>query len=501
MKARILFITLLLGTATSGLAQDWALLNPAYRYNYSLGGTDTITNQVFVTQIDTLGTDDLLLNLNGVAKVCDTCSTDMYEMRVWPDAPQWLGGQVRITNDVWHFTGNGERVILPLADAGSTWLYDTLNNVWADIGAMMPATTFDLPDEHRTIALSNGDSLLLSRDHGILAWDSGHELIGINGPQLGRTIPTLAEFFPYAAGDLLEYHKDYGSCDGVWGCDGEYSDFKFTVDNGEEQDSAIVWDGWLKEHGVSYFQLGSEHVEVPFGQNSPAQWITGGPELPWSELLFSYPGQLVIREHFIAPYGPWPNACIAEHRLDTAGRHLIGCRAFDDPNFELHIGHFFWYGGEAPGPDGTIAIHGPEDNSYIEDPHAGVTYIEGFGLLAFSGSYFETSESYWLHGLMLDGDTVYGSFTDDGILLGMGGPSPRDNFRIAPNPANDFITVEGLPNDAGILFVMDAAGRTQLALATEAQERITIDVSAFPPGIYVLHTANGSLAQRFAVIR
>ncbi len=35
-------------------AQDWALLNPAYRYNYSLGGTDTITNQVFVTQIDTL---------------------------------------------------------------------------------------------------------------------------------------------------------------------------------------------------------------------------------------------------------------------------------------------------------------------------------------------------------------------------------------------------------------------------------------------------------------
>lgn len=32
MKARILFITLLLGTATSGLTQDWALINPAYRY-------------------------------------------------------------------------------------------------------------------------------------------------------------------------------------------------------------------------------------------------------------------------------------------------------------------------------------------------------------------------------------------------------------------------------------------------------------------------------------
>lgn len=485
-------------------AQDWALLNPAYRYNYSLGGTDTITNQVFVTQIDTLGTDDLLLNLNGVVKVCDTCSTDIYEMRVWPDAPQWLGGQVRITNDVWHFTGNGERVIMPLADAGSTWLYDTLNNVWAEIGAVMPATTFDLPDEHRTIALSNGDSLLLSRDHGILVWDSGHELIGINGPQLGRTIPTLAEFFPYTAGDLLQYDKGYGLCDGVGGCESRSSEFKFTVESGDEQDSTIVWEGWLKGHNVWSFQLGgigSQPVEVHDYYNSTGQWTSGIPELPWAELLFSYPGQLINRTHFMdSSYGIGTNACIAEHRVDTAGRYVIGCRTFQNPIYQSY-GHFFWYGGEAPGPNGTIPLFGPEDYGDIGDPQAGVTYIEGFGLLAFSGFYFETGEHYWLRGLMLDGDTVYGSFTDDSILLGLNDPLPRSNFQIAPNPANDFITIEGLANDAGTLLVMDAAGRTQLTRATMGRKHITLDVSTLPPGIYLLRAADGTVTRRFAIVR
>lgn len=484
-------------------AQDWALLNPAYRYNYSLGGTDTITNQVFVTQIDTLGTDDLLLNLNGVVKVCDTCSTDIYEMRVWPDAPQWLGGQVRITNDVWHFTGNGERVIMPLADAGSTWLYDTLNNVWAEIGAVMPATTFDLPDEHRTIALSNGDSLLLSRDHGILVWDSGHELIGINGPQLGRTIPTLAEFFPYMAGDILEYEKGYGSCDGIGGCEGRSSEFKFTVESGDEQDSAIVWEGWLKAHDVWYFQLGgigSPTQYVHDYTNATGQWTSGIPELPWSELLFSYPGQLVIGEHFMAPYGPRPNACIAEHRLDTAGRYVIRCRPFQ-PEGAGDTGHFFHYEGETSGPGGTSQLFGPIDWNYEEEPHRGVLYTEGIGLIAFTGNYFEMEEHYWLRGLMLDGDTVYGSFTDDSILLGLNDPLPRSNFQIAPNPANDFITIEGLANDAGTLLVMDAAGRTQLTRATMGRKHITLDVSTLPPGIYLLRAADGTVTRRFAIVR
>ncbi|MCC6654279.1 MAG: hypothetical protein IT231_03845, partial [Flavobacteriales bacterium] len=47
MMRSILLLIALSGSAAS--AQNWALLNPAYKYNYSNDGTDTISNQIFVT--------------------------------------------------------------------------------------------------------------------------------------------------------------------------------------------------------------------------------------------------------------------------------------------------------------------------------------------------------------------------------------------------------------------------------------------------------------------
>jgi len=64
-------------SAPSLIAQDRALINPAYKYNYSLGGTDTITNQIFVTQVDTLGPDSFRYALNLIGIRCDTCSTSL----------------------------------------------------------------------------------------------------------------------------------------------------------------------------------------------------------------------------------------------------------------------------------------------------------------------------------------------------------------------------------------------------------------------------------------
>jgi hypothetical protein len=37
----------------------WALLNPEYKYNYSNDGTDTISNQIFITHMDPLGLDSI----------------------------------------------------------------------------------------------------------------------------------------------------------------------------------------------------------------------------------------------------------------------------------------------------------------------------------------------------------------------------------------------------------------------------------------------------------
>ena len=58
-------------------AQNWALINPDYKYNYSNDGTDTISNQIFVTHVDTLGADSFRYALNRIGSRCEPC----------PDAP------------------------------------------------------------------------------------------------------------------------------------------------------------------------------------------------------------------------------------------------------------------------------------------------------------------------------------------------------------------------------------------------------------------------------
>jgi hypothetical protein len=70
--------TLLLITITLlSSGQDWALINPAYRYNYSDDGTDTISNQIRVMEVDTLGVDSVLYTLNRIAFLCDSCPASL----------------------------------------------------------------------------------------------------------------------------------------------------------------------------------------------------------------------------------------------------------------------------------------------------------------------------------------------------------------------------------------------------------------------------------------
>ena len=496
-------LLLLCCALSSGLlfAQNWVLINPDYKYNYSNDGTDTISNQISVTHVDTLGVDSFRYELNRIAVICDTCSSIGQLSYFWPDAPQWLGGEVDVNNNVWHFKTGVSRVILPLAATGDTWIFDTLNNVMAQMGPVAGATTFGLADEHRSITLSNGDALELSRDHGILTWDSGQQLIGINGSQLGRTIPTLPEFFPYVANDVLEYKVSYGGCDGVGGCDGHSKEFKFTVDAGVIADSAILLSGWMVAHSLWSFTVGGPGTyvqEVHDHMNSAGQWNPGFPELPWSELLFSYPGQLVKRQSFFVPQFGAPNYCIAEHRLDSAGRYVIGCRSLPSPFSMYYEGQFFYMSNQS-GPFGTYEINGPEDNCYDGQPECGVTYTEGIGLVGFYGDYFERSEYYFLNGAVLGGDTI-GTITPDDVLLGVNDQEMIPH-RIFPNPATDHLELTSVPPGT-VCTILNATGQV-LLLHTTSSPTERIDVSSLVPGFYLLRVnyRQGQRTQAFIIAR
>lgn len=496
MRTSLLFAFLVAGSLSN--AQNWALINPTYKYNYSFGGTDTITNQVFVTETESIGPASFHFELNRMAVVCDTCGALGAERFIWPDASQWVGGEVDVVDDVWHFHEGTSRVILPLAGTGTTWLLDTVNGIWAEMQESVAATSFGEVDEHRTILLNNGSQIVLSRDHGVLSWDSGHELVGINGPDVGRTIPELSSFFPYVAGDILEYEVWYGGCDGIGGCDGGTREFKFTVDQGDLLDSAIVFNGTMVAHFDQYWQDSpwSTTYHIHSYQNSSDEWNAGRPELPWSELLFSYPGQLILTTHRVDPMIQLPLNCIAQHGIDAAGRYTIGCLAFELGSSE-EVGHFI-YPGPPDGPHGTTRFFGPEDFCIQgSEPVCGVTYVEGVGLTSFVGNYFERGEYYTLRGAMIGVDTL-GTLTPDNIILGIAGSHLATPFTIQPNPVADAFSITGL---TGIhdLTITDLQGRIVLR-SMVSSARNEFQVSHLSSGIYLVHIP-GAAPQRFIIAR
>lgn len=476
-------------------AQNWALINPDYKYNYSNDGTDTISNQVFVTHVDTLGVDSFRYELNRIALVCDTCGSGDYSVFIRLDEPQFLGGQVTRSQGIWHLQNGVSYVLIPEAADGTTWLMDTVNGVWAAMGQTLVGTPFDPLEERRAIQLSTGDSIVIGRNHGILRWPSGYQLIGINGPDVGRTTPAFADFFPYATGDVIQYATEYGWCNGLGECNGKSLDYKFTFGTeGIAQDSAMIYSGLMLEHTIEYSHSAGMWTPMSYVHsyaNYATTWHAGVPELPWPELLFSYPGQLVRTTHRVFPDAPWePVWCVGEHGIDGNGRYTIGCR-------NLGGGHFLFGQNPLPTQDGYIEFYGPED--YCNggpEPDCGVRYSAGLGLERFIGNYFERGESYILSGAVLGGDTI-GTITPDDILLGVKDQDMADQ-RIFPNPASDHLQLSSVPPGT-VCSILNTTGQVLLKHTTSSSAE-RIDVSILTPGLYILKIA-GIGPFRFVIAR
>lgn len=503
MRYTILILFLSIGVLAC--AQNWALINPTYKYNYSNDGTDTISNQVFVTHVDTLGVDSFRYELNKIAVQCDTCSIGNWTVLMRLDEPQFMGGQISISQSGWHFDNGLSYLILPEATEGSTWLLDTANGVWAEMGPTEIGTTLDPLEQRRTILLSDGGSIVIGMDHGILHWLTNYDLLGINGLSLGATIPGMEELFPYAVGDVLEYQYGVGRCDSGFGCCGETHKYKFTVGSvGDQQDSSIVFEGstvrWTQFHYQNGVQNPTTYITSHGIGTNP--WTAGIPTFPWPELMFSYPGQLIQTSRLVpheetGPFAcfdvPLPMVCIAEHGINENGQYIIGCR---------NLGEGFFVHGYSPQllPNGYTEFSGPVDYfPGTTEPGWGVRYAAGIGFEWFRGSYFEQWEEYQLVGAVLGGDTI-GTLTPDGILLSIN-EDQKTASTPYPNPANDQLTIDGISQGTDYLIILDAIGHTCRSNPVSTQDRVTVYVSDLSPGLYFLQVGSSSIPQRFIIAR
>lgn len=107
--------------------------------------------------------------------------------------------------------------------------------------------------------------------------------------------------------------------------------------------------------------------------------------------------------------------------------------------------------------------------------------------------------AYWF--LNSNSDTINGiykmSLADFNTSTGIFNDSHRtEKLLVYPNPANDFINIKINSNTASNLYIKDVLGNVIEKIRVD-QNNITVSISEYPSGIYLIQDSNGKYNSRF----
>lgn len=442
-------------------AQDWALLNPAYRYNYNNDGTDTISNQIRVMGVDTLGVDSIRFALNRVARPCVECPPPC---NVQVELPQFLGSRCLRDGQTWTFNDPTELVIKPHAQVGEQWIFRPSDGTLCTVD--LYTVMLGVEDSVKRLTSALGDTVVWSKQQGLIYWHvqgaSSYSLVGINGAGVGRQVPTLADFFPYQPGDVVEfvdYQQEMGHA--TW----TYR--KVTIASRTETSDQIILNGPM----LYRWQHSSGNVETEYDANYT--WYIDEAHMPMLRLLSSAPQQYVgpgtvcepsPRQHEVS--------LIARHGLDASGNYIITTDNIGP------ITLFF--------PIDTVNEQCMHVTGFGFQQENMVLFRENFGLVLYSGHFGFTNERFYIQGARINGveqgvldpdDYFYTGITDD-----LAGPG----LMLHPNPADDRLSLQLPLIRSGMWQINSITGQVVAAGWMPATDKPSFDVSALSPGVYML---------------
>jgi len=495
MRGRLILISLLTGASLA--AQDWALLNPAYRYNYSLGGTDTITNQIFVERFDTLGPDSIAYRLNGVVRPTTQSTQCSWAQQVYQlHAPQFIGSRAVRSGSDWLLIGADDLLIRTAALPGQSWI--SPGGIQGGLQFAVQGNVLGQPDSLKWFAYDNGVTMILSKAHG-LRWiarsGTEHHLVGMQGAlDLGLRYPTQRDFFDYQPGDALEYRGTTSGTDGIcW----HTTNHKVRYDILQRTDGPTSTSYQVQR--ITNSQWNSTPVNWPNGPCPSGQWVNTAivpvtvEHAQWTaENLFGNAALNRLWPGAFAP--PDPNNWPFEAHLDFHSGLSWRSRIRGDGRYVLDTEPF--------GMQSTFVEPGPgfeqcwvDSLGLLYDMQT-VRFVQGIGRTMMSFFAFEHDGNDSLYAYSIGGEQV-GAFTPLDIILGVA-EAEQPSITMAPNPAADQVNVSHLPVGSR-LVLGDASGRMVLERKPSAANE-TIDVQHLAPGIYLL-SVEGMAPQRLIIAR
>jgi len=193
-----IFLTgLLIFFTVPAIGQQWRPLTSNEKFNFRIDTASFISNSIWVDSVK-IQNGDSVFYLNRVVTQCDTCSNPNWRLC---NQSQFLQKKmIQNSGGLYIFQEPGKYCLKNLALLNESWLFDSTSNITALVVNKSHEMIFNVYDSIKTILLSNGDTIRLSKNHGILEFpdfnlDQSYHLEGIEGRNIGIVIPKFADFF------------------------------------------------------------------------------------------------------------------------------------------------------------------------------------------------------------------------------------------------------------------------------------------------------------------
>ena len=488
MKHSLLAI-LIFGFFTDVIGQDWA---PFYAGDTCIYRNDTSEFFAHTVWVDSVGSsaDGVVWRLNPSNHLCDTCDVERYcgKPPLLVEQPFPFGSTIRLHDSsqyIFDQGGQGNMLLLAGASPGTTWLMDTVRAISAMVFQVVEDSVWGQPDSIKVIHLSTGDSILLSKQHGMVSFPDSISrglrihLAGILNKNLGEGIIDFWDIYDYQVGDVLFYDSGYGISGTYWD-----TKSKVTILSKHKSQDTMLFDVLTKARTETSSGGGGGNI---YGDDSIAYtWkFINQPD----RIVNALPNQIQISEDqgriFAIGLGNWKIpmqdtnhiAYVRNSRTlkEASGIYsndsipIYGCSSSNIPDlsfpFFVQLSPFSW----------SISVR----------------YEKGLGQTLYGLRSFEGGAGFHLVGYIRDGDTVGTVYTDEYLFVGTKDELSPGSILIFPNPARESLVISlteprFLPAQARI---WDLYGRVVLTESLSATET-TIQLPDIPTGLYYVEVVS-----------
>ena len=360
-------------------------------------------------------------------------------------------------------------LLLTQADLGVTWNFT--NNISAEVTNILIGNIFGVQDSVKTISLSDGNEIWLSKNFGILKFpdfeNGGYfELVGLQDTNYGEQVIDFWDIFDFEVGDVFQY---YGY-DGDGDMDDSYHE-RIKIESKEILATGINYFIHKIRHGVIHDHAANtwtnygytEYTDLQFADstNYPANYFNNQIVKLWSPY---YPGYnlnlFTITKLF-------------KDSLDVSSKRIgIDMTGVTSENVI--------YSQISLCNDTLLLYNNWFENEAIDN----IDFKQGLGIVNYAFLADEVMVEIHLEGYIKSGDTV-------GIvnILPVGIKSkitPNNTFNIFPNPCINIVNFK--TNDEQIAFPVRLELRNTQGLIVKeiliSKKDVQVDISGLSQGIY-----------------